>query len=233
MNELMKICSKCDDEKSIDEFNKSKANKNGIRSECKKCQSKYQKKYQKNNTKAKESRRRWKENNPKYNKEYYKKYYKKNRNKLCKEYRIYYQDNKEKIIKRNKKWQEVNPDYMREYLNEYQKKKRGNNFAYKLNGRISNLIRYSLKNRKNGIHWETLVGYTLNDLMKHLENLFLPSMTWDNYGKDGWSIDHIRPVSIFNITSNKCKGFKKCWGLENLRPMWAKDNLKKSNKLFQ
>ena len=55
-------------------------------------------------------------------------------------------------------------------------------------------------------------------------------MTWDNYGKFGWHIDHIKPINTFNITDQYCDDFKKCWALANLRPLWWKDNLIRSKK---
>lgn len=77
--------------------------------------------------------------------------------------------------------------------------------------------------------WESLVGYTLEDLRCHLERLFLPGMTWQNMGH--WHIDHVRPVSSFNITNCDDLAFRECWSLSNLQPLWAVDNLKKYNKL--
>src|SRR3546814_3330220 len=50
----------------------------------------------------------------------------------------------------------------------------------------------SLGDGKNGRSWEILVGYTVADLMAHLERQFLPGMSWDNRGE--WHIDHIRPL---------------------------------------
>ena len=47
--------------------------------------------------------------------------------------------------------------------------------------------------------WKNLVGYTLTELMEHLESKFQPGMTWDNDGD--WHIDHILPKSSFKITS--------------------------------
>ena len=61
---------------------------------------------------------------------------------------------------------------------------------------------------------------------------FKPGMTWDNYGKNGWVLDHRIPVSLFNINGIKSKGFKKCWALENLQPLWEKENISKGDKLF-
>lgn len=95
---------------------------------------------------------------------------------------------------------------------------------------ISGAIYRSLKGNKNGCHWESIVGYDCQELKTHLESQFKDGMTWENYGK--WHLDHIAPISIFNITSTKCKGFKKCWELSNLQPLWAKENISKSNKIF-
>jgi len=87
--------------------------------------------------------------------------------------------------------------------------------------------------KKNGIeikyHPEKLVGYTLENLTKHLEKQFDDKMSWDNYGSY-WHIDHIKPKSLFNYTSEIDKEFKECWGLNNLQPLEAKANLIKHNK---
>ena len=93
---------------------------------------------------------------------------------------------------------------------------------------VSRMIRRSLGRDKGGVSWERVVGYTLEQLKYHLECRFEEGMTWDNYGK--WHIDHIRPISSFNITSVDCDDFVKCWSLDNLQPLWAKDNIMKSNK---
>ena len=77
---------------------------------------------------------------------------------------------------------------------------------------------------------EELCGYTPKKLREHMESLFREGMSWDNYGRDGWQIDHIRPVSSFNYTTTECEDFKKCWELNNLQPLWAKDNMSKGNK---
>lgn len=98
---------------------------------------------------------------------------------------------------------------------------------------MSRRMRTSLNSDKAGHSWEDLVDYTLEELKAHIENLFQPGMSWDNYGKYGWHIDHKTPVSSFNIGSYDCEDFKKCWSLENLQPLWAKDNLRKGNKLLE
>ena len=79
--------------------------------------------------------------------------------------------------------------------------------------------------------WENLVGYTFQDLMKHLESRFEPGMTWENYGRNGWHIDHVIPKSFFTITSVEDEHFKRCWSLNNLQPLWEADNIRKGAKI--
>lgn len=77
--------------------------------------------------------------------------------------------------------------------------------------------------------WADLLGYTAAQLRDHIERQFLPGMTWGNKGQ--WHIDHIIPVSSFNIASADSPEFRVCFGLPNLRPLWAQDNLAKSDKV--
>ena len=94
----------------------------------------------------------------------------------------------------------------------------------RLSTSVSRGIRNSIRSDKGGRHWEEVVGYTLPELMAHLEAQFQRGMTWDNYGKFGWHIDHIRPISSFDFNSPEDMEFKECWSLWNLQPMWAKAN---------
>ena len=107
-----------------------------------------------------------------------------------------------------------------------------NDLAFKLNKYISNAIRRSLGNGKNGKNWRELVGYDCQELKKHLELQFKDGMTWENYGRNGWVIDHRIPLSLFNITGIKSKGFRKAWELLNLQPLWENENNFKRAKLF-
>ena len=55
-------------------------------------------------------------------------------------------------------------------------------------------------------------------------------MTWDNYGYYGWHIDHITPLASFDLT-NRQQLLEACH-YTNLQPMWAKDNMTKSDKIL-
>ena len=102
--------------------------------------------------------------------------------------------------------------------------------AKRLRRRISNQIWWSLRGQKGGRSWETLVGYTLEQLKRHLERQFTKGMSWANMGQ--WHIDHILPVASFNIGSCDNPDFRACWALTNLRPLWGKENISKGAKII-
>ena len=56
-------------------------------------------------------------------------------------------------------------------------------------------------------------------------------MSWNNYGIHGWHIDHIIPMDSFNLKIEK--GQKLAFHYTNLQPLWAKDNIRKSNRLYE
>ena len=89
-------------------------------------------------------------------------------------------------------------------------------------------LRNYIKNNTKNNMYEVLLGYSTVDLKNHLESNFTEGMNWNEFIKGNIHIDHIKPQSLFNL--NKIEQIKKCWSLDNLQPLWAKDNLKKSNK---
>jgi len=151
----------------------------------------------------------------------------------------YYQTNKEEIGVQHKQYREEHKEeakrYRQTHKKEYntgQKERRKNNISIKINDTMGNSIRYSLKKKKGGIHWENLVNYTCPELITHLEEQFTEGMSWENYGsgKYEWNIDHVIARSKFNITSYECQEFKNCWSLDNLQPLWSIRNKEKGNK---
>lgn len=211
-----KKCLKCGIEKLYGEFSFNKLRRDGRQSECKECcKKRFSGWYLKNIEKAKEQAYKWQI---------------KNKEKRKKINHRWYKANTKKIKENNRKWVEANPEKCREYFRRYERKLRATPKG-KLSNNISRAIRFSLRNNKKGWHWESLVGYTIDDLKNHLEKQFKDGMTWDNQGF--WHIDHIIPVSVFNFDNPSNLDFKRCWALKNLRPLWSKDNISKQNKLNQ
>ena len=71
-------------------------------------------------------------------------------------------------------------------------------------------------------------GYNAHDLVKHIQNQFGSRMSWDNHARSTvgfrWEIDHVVSRSELRYDSLNHPNFKKCWGLDNLRPLDAKEN---------
>ena len=73
------------------------------------------------------------------------------------------------------------------------------------------------------------MGIKIEYFKKYIEFKFKPGMSWSNYGKV-WHLDHIIPVSIIDISNEK--NLKFAFNYRNLQPLFAKENLSKSNKVF-
>jgi hypothetical protein len=101
-----------------------------------------------------------------------------------------------------------------------------------INHRLASLLRCrmrgALKNNTKIAHTLNLIGCTVDELRLHIEALFQPGMSWDNYGLSGWHIDHQVPISWFDLSIFDNQ--KLVFHYTNLRPLWAKDNLSKGAK---
>lgn len=139
---------------------------------------------------------------------------------------MYYRDYVRKAIRERMREKSRNGD-LKEIRKRAHKRRQENP-----NAKIANLMgcRINRVLKKRGASWLCFVPYSVEDLIFHLEKQFTPEMNWGNHGSY-WHIDHIRPISSFNMTSFDCDDFKKCWALENLRPLEAIENIKKGNKM--
>lgn len=127
-----------------------------------------------------------------------------------------------------KTWRKLNPVKNREIYTKSHKK-RHSSASYRLNASMRAAICETIRRGKGGRKTFDLLGYTLNELMAHLERQFLKGMRWGNYGE--WHIDHIKPLSSFKIAGADDPELMRAWGLTNLRPIWAKDNISKGCKI--
>ena len=73
------------------------------------------------------------------------------------------------------------------------------------------------------------LGCSGDECRKYLEAKWLPGMSWDNWSLHGWHIDHVKPLSSFDL-SDRVQLLEACH-YTNLQPLWAKDNLRKGSKL--
>ena len=206
---MTKICTKCGITKNIDEYHNSSVNADRLCSWCKECDYIRNKTYRDNN-KDKERTR-------------------------CKSYRNEHKE-QGKIYQQN--WQTFNRDKCRTYTKNYKKRhksrliiKYNNDFNLKLKCNIRRRILLVLKGIGKSQNTLNLLGCTIPEVKSYLESKFLPGMTWENHGVHGWHIDHIIPCAFFILTDYQEQKF--CFHYTNLQPLWAKDNLKKSDIIPQ
>lgn len=208
----IKQCKKCKKEKSILLFNLSRTNKFGVSCWCKECESKIRKKRVKDN--------------PEKEKERHKRYQEKHKDKVKEYYLQYYSKNKDKYARRNKQWANNNRDKLREH----EKYRRKHDPLFRIKQSLRKRLHDALKGKNKSASTLTLLGCSIEEFKKHLEKQFTKDMSWDNYGYYGWHIDHIKPCDSFDLTIEEEQ--RKCFHYSNMQPLWAKDNLSKSNKII-
>ncbi len=100
----------------------------------------------------------------------------------------------------------------------------------RLKAAIRSQIKASIDKWKVGTKWILYVEWTIDELVRHLEDQFEGDMCWNNYGR--WHLDHVKPKYDFDMPDIHSEGFKDCWALENLQPLWGHKNLIKGKHHF-
>lgn len=251
----MRICIKCNIEKSESEFGE-------VNKKCKECYKEYQKEYRLNQKEK--------------IKDYNNIYYQENKEKIIENAKVYYGENKDKISQYKTYYWEENKEYLSEKNKKYYKNNKEvldeKNKKYFSENRVLLNKKRNLRNKKNKIHLnitrrrqrdpvfrisqnirtyirnsfkykgfkkttktEIILGCSFKDFKKHIELQFEHWMNWENYGKYngsldyGWDIDHIIPLSIAQ-TEEEVLVLNH---FENLRPLCSYTNRHiKSNKLL-
>ena len=95
---------------------------------------------------------------------------------------------------------------------------------------IGEVIRGAIRRGAESKTVERKLGYTVQELRKHLEKQFTKGMSWDAFMGGEIHIDHVRPQASFDLSDDE--QWVECWSLPNLRPCWAKENRAKSDKIL-
>jgi len=134
----------------------------------------------------------------------------------------YYKLSKYKI--KNSEYKKKN----RAILSQKQKEREKIDINYKLARRLRHRLGLAVKgNFKQGSAVSDL-GCSIAEFKIHIEAQFQEGMTWGNWSKKGWHIDHIKPLVSFDLANRE--EFLKAVHYSNLQPLWAKDNLSKGAK---
>lgn len=127
-------------------------------------------------------------------------------------------DNPEKVKASSKKTRSKRRRQILDYQNLYWRERRKTDPVYRLRRNVSACIKEALKRQHSAKNGSCLsyFPYTIDDMKRHLERLFEPWMTWDNWGRYNtalwddndpstwtWQIDHIIPQSDLPYSSNE------------------------------
>jgi hypothetical protein len=200
-----KKCPRCETIKPTSAFDKNKGTHDGLCSYCKPCR-----------------------------KEYRKLSYFKHRTTTIASVRRYYRAHRERVLT-NTRLKNKSARYKQRRREAY-KLRCLSDPVYKLKTRLSPMLRKAVIRQGGRKTSKTLdlLGCSYAAFKVHLESLFQPGMTWDNYGayvaggSMTWHIDHKRPCASFDLTDLEQQ--KACFHYSNLQPMWALDNIRKRDK---
>ena len=228
----MKKCTTCKIEKELSEFSKHNTSKDGLFYYCKSC--------------SKERIKKWREANKEHEKQYresnkkrIKKYREDNKNSKIEYDKKYREANKERINEYARKWKKYNKERVRgyrkkwrednqEHQNQYHKQRRQEDPMYKLKCNLRSRTYKAFKNKGYSKNTKTqdMLGVDWEVAKQYIERQFKKGMNWENQGD--WHIDHIIPLA----SANTPERLKKLCHYTNLQPMWAVDNLIKSDSII-
>lgn len=113
------------------------------------------------------------------------------------------------------------------YLREWQNNKRKKDKLFMMKKDISSRIRESfiVNGFRKKSKTKQILGCDSSFFCSYIESKFQEGMSWENRSK--WHIDHIIPVSSAKTEEEIIK----LNHYTNLQPLWASDNIRKSNKM--
>jgi len=214
---MKKVCSSCQSELELNQFYKKKSKKDGHRSECITC-----------------------------TKIYNALYYEDNSTTIKLSQKTYYKENIESVSKYNIEYKKINKDKLAEQQKEYRKNskiernewerdKKKNDANYRISSLLRTRITKICKNKAGSAVRD--LGCSIEFFKDYIEQLFHfdlktgEIMTWENWGQFGWHMDHIVPLSSFDLTNRE--QFLKACHYTNLQPLWWWENLSKGKKVVK
>ena len=208
-------CKTCNLYKDRSSFYKEKRNANGLKGSCKDCHNTRERTYRAKNIKkirekeAKYRKSRRKEENERINK--------------------WRSENPDRVSEISSKSYYKNHERNVEVRKVYRKNRLKNDIEFRIRDSLRKRLSTAIRNcQKSGSAVRDL-GCSIEELKKHLESQFQSGMSWENWTTDGWHIDHITPLASFDLSDPE--QLKKACHYTNLQPLWAEDNLVKSNKI--
>jgi hypothetical protein len=137
--------------------------------------------------------------------------------------RKFRKENIDHVRRQQREW--IKKPEVKKKRNKKQKEKRRRDPQYRIRHNLRCRLNKALKGISKADTTLNLLGCNQETLIKHLESQFTDGMNWDNYGQ--WHIDHVLPCSSFDLTKKEDQ--RKCFHYTNLQPLWAEENIRKSD----
>lgn len=225
---MTKICNTCNQEKSLLNFNRDRAKKDGFHHLCKDCRRQYKKKYDLNHkVKIKVDSIL---------------YYSKNKERIKNQVEQYALTHREEIklypSRQDKAKKSIQDKSYRlrnkERINTYTRRKKQESIPFKLSCALRVRLGDAIKKSEKQISSIKELGCSVRYLKNYLEQKFhdhpstgLP-MTWENWGKGPgkWQIDHI--IEFQEIDLDNHQDLQKVCDYKNLQPLWHEEHIIKT-----
>ena len=221
---MEKVCTICNENKTLNQFGIHKMMKDGHLNQCKSCKSAYMKTYQKNNKEKISDRSRA--------------YYENNKEEVKERVRTRWRENADSINEKRRERYDNDEEYHRKRLDECMRsnakcrpERRRKAKENKEPSYYVELCRKRMWHAFNGRGAKSkktidLLGCDGHFLKEYLEKTKVEGKDYTNA-----HIDHIIPCASFDLTDVEQQ--KKCFHYTNLQLLPAIENIKKSNKIFQ
>lgn len=127
-------------------------------------------------------------------------------------------------------YRQLNVESIRAYRRTWRSARRATDASFHFRTNLASLINVAIRKHFGSKAHKTteLIGCTVDQLRDHLQAQFTEGMAWENYGRNGWHIDHIRPCASFDLADPDQQ--RTCFHYSNLQPLWAADNIRKGAK---
>jgi hypothetical protein len=197
----LRTCKTCKEVKPATGFGKNSRLKDGLYKSCKFCVNSKNKNYRLNDPEKYNShKRKWLNEN---------------------------REKRSQVVKKSLSKPEIKLK-KKIYSKAYKKQKYHSDIEYKLLSNVRSRMSHIFSGRKSKRTLE-LLGCSVEEYKSYLESKFQDGMSWKNHKHDGWHIDHIIPLSSFDLSNEE--ELIKAFHYTNTQPLWAFENLSKNDKL--
>lgn len=155
--------------------------------------------------------------------------YYKNRDNVLARCSKYEKENAEKIAERKRKYYLKNKERINKRQRKYEKYKYYSDPVFRISRNIRGRLREFVRKLKIPKVQRTnkYLGCDYKFFRDYIESKFTGGMNWEGLLRGEIHIDHIRPISSFNLLEEK--ELKRAFHYTNCQPLWARDNLRKSD----